>query len=486
MKILLRYLGYILLISIGFRIVPIIAGIIYGESVIPYVITAFISLILGFIFIWFSRRENANGTLLEVLSLPQAFMLAGIAFLLLPLISSISFLPSFHYNFINAFFESMSGFTTTGLTVYSSLESLPRNLLLWRAETQWIGGIGIVMIFLFIITRLQFYAKEERTQVISTLSLYEALGFSQKLEPSLKRSSKNVVVIYGIYTLLGIILLYFSGMSLFESISLAFTSISTGGFIVTNTLNINNLQLIILCVLMLLGSTSFIVHNMLFQGKFKEFILSYEKNIFLLFLLLGIGITFVVFTDVKVVIFQLISAFTTTGYAITKIAILPHLFIMMIVIGMMIGGSVASTSGGMKVARIYSLLAMIPWMTKKLISTRHVVIPLKIHKKVVEDKDLLIIVIFISLYFLILFAGTMIFLMLGYKFFDASFQMVSALGTVGLRTMNLIAVPVIGKIVLILAMLFGRLEIFPLLILMISLFKWFGNFSWKIFTNYPK
>lgn len=474
MNILLRYLGYILLISIGFRIIPIVAGIIYGESVILFLITSFISLVLGFVFIRFGSRQNVSGTLLEVLSLPQAFMLAGITFLLLPLISSITFLPSFQYNFINAFFESISGFTTTGLTMYPSLEHLPRSLLLWRAETQWIGGIGIVMIFLFIITRLQFYAKEEQTQVISTLSLYETQGFSQKLEPNLKKSSKNIVIIYGAYTFLGIILLHFSGMSLFESVALAFTSISTGGFIVTNTLNASNLQLIILCALMLFGSISFVVHNMLLQRKFKEFVLSYEKNIFLLFLLLGFGLTLFVFTNVKVIIFQLVSAYTTTGYAITKIAALPHLFIMIMMIGMIVGGSVASTSGGIKIARIYALLAIIPWIIKKLTSTRHVVIPLKINKKVVEEKDLFIIVVFISLYFLALFAGTMIFLILGYKFFDAAFQVASALGTVGLQTINLVTVPIIGKIVLILAMLLGRLEIFPLLILVISLFKWFG------------
>ncbi|MGD9108326.1 MAG: potassium transporter TrkG [Gammaproteobacteria bacterium] len=474
MKILLRYLGYILLISIGFRIIPIIAGIIYGESVILFVITSCISLVLGFVFIRFGKRENNNGTLLEILTLPQAFMLAGITFLLLPLISTIVFLPSFKYNFINALFESISGFTTTGLTLYNSLKSLPHSLLLWRAETQWIGGIGIVMVFLFIITRLHFHAKDERTQVVSTLSLYETQGFAQRLEPNLKNSSRNVVIIYMTYTILGIILLYFSGMPLFKSISFAFTSISTGGFIVTNTLNVSNLQLIILCFLMLFGATSFVIHNMLFQGKFKEFFLSYERNVFLLFLLLGVGLTFFVFTNAKIIIFQLISAFTTTGYAITKISVLPHLFIMIIVLGMIIGGSVASTAGGIKVARIYSLLAMIPWVIKKIISTKHVVIPLRIHNKVVEEKDLLIIVVFVSLYFLILFVGTMIFLMLGYKFFDAAFQVVSALGTVGLKTMNLMPVPVIGKIVLILAMLLGRLEIFPLLILIISLFKWHG------------
>lgn len=471
MNIFFRYLGYILLISATFKILPIITGIIYGESILIFIITSLISLLLGFFLIWFGKKQTPSIDSLENLNLPQAFMLVGISFLLLPLIGSISFLPSFKYNFINAYFESISGFTTTGLTVYSSLEGLPKSLLLWRAETQWIGGIGIVIFFLFIISRLYFHGKEETTQIEATSSLYQSQGFSQQLEPSLQKSSKNLLLIYCIYTILGVILLYVSGMNLFESITLSFTAISTGGFIVTDSLTASDTQLIILCILMLLGSTSFIAHNKILQKKFKEFILSYEKNIFLLFLVLGIIITLFVYTDLKVVLFELISAFTTTGYSISEISTLPPLFIMMIITGMLIGGSVASTSGGMKVARVYSLLAMIPLIMKRLVSPRHAVIPLKINKKIIEEKDLLIIVVFVTLFFLILFIGTIIFLLLGYGFLDSLFTMSSALGTVGLKTMDLATVPIIGKLVLMLAMVLGRLEIFPLLILLKRLFR---------------
>ena len=474
MNILIRYLGYILLISAVFRIIPITVGIIYDESIITFIITVLISLLLGVAFVWWGNKPDSKMNSLERLDLPQAFILVGITFLLLPLISSISFLPSFDYNFINAFFESISGFTTTGLTLYDSLEGLPLSLLLWRAETQWIGGIGIVVVFLFIISRLYYHGKEETTQIEATSSLYQSQGFSQKLESSLQKSTRNVLIIYGGYTLLGIILLFSSGMSLFESLSLSFTSISTGGFIVTDNLNATNIQLIILSFLMLLGSISFIVHNKILQRKFKEFFLSYEKNVFLLFLLVGVCLSLIVFTDIKTVLFELISAFTTTGYSISEISTLPSLFIMIIVIGMLIGGSVASTSGGLKIARVYSLISMVPWMIRKLISPRHAVIPLRINKEVVEEKDQFIVVVFVTLFILILFAGTIIFLLLGYGFLDSIFQMSSALGTVGLQTINLMAVPVIGKIVLILTMLLGRLEIFPLIILVKRLFRKFS------------
>jgi trk system potassium uptake protein len=470
MNILLRYLGYILLISSIFRLIPIVAALIYGESTVTFVVTLILSLLLGFLCIWWDKRQSSSITSLESLNLPQAFMLVGITFLILPLIGSISFLPSFDYNFINAFFESISGFTTTGLTMYNSLEELPKSLLLWRAETQWIGGIGIVVVFLFIISRLHFRGKEEITQIETTSALYHSQGFSQKLEPSLQKSSKNVLIIYAGYTLLGIIFLYFSGMSFFESLALSFTSISTGGFIVTDTLQATNVQLVILSVLMVLGSISFIVHNKILQRKFKDFFLSPEKNFFLAFLIISIGLTYIVFPDIKVVLFQLISAFTTTGYSIFDISLLPHFFIALVIVGMLVGGSIASTSGGMKIYRVYSMLSMIPWMLKKLVSPRHAIIPLRVNKEVVEENDLFIITVFTSLFCSILLIGTLAFLLMGYNFVDSSFHVASALGTAGLQTMDLVAIPIIGKIVLILAMLLGRVEIFPLLIVFKNLF----------------
>jgi trk system potassium uptake protein len=471
MNILYRYLGYILLISAGFRIIPLIAGLIYGESIATFVITLVLSIILGISLILLAKKGQQVMGKVESLDLPKAFILVGLTFIILPLIGAISFLPSFNYNFLNAFFESISGFTTTGLTLYSSVEELPKSLLLWRAETQWIGGIGIVMVFLFIISRLHFHGREEETQVESTSALYETQGFSQSLEPSLTKSSKNVLIIYGGYTILGFIFLLISGMSIFESLGLAFTSISTGGFIVTDTLNVTNFQVIILSVLMLLGSISFITHNKLLQKKFKEFILSYEKNVLLTLLVVSVGLVAFVFTDFKTIIFQLISAFTTTGYSVVNFNLIPHLFLTLIMAGMIVGGSVASTSGGIKVARIYSLLAMIPWMLKKLVSPRHALIPFRINKKNVEEKNLFIIIVFVSLYFLTLFVGILIFLLLGYSFLESSFQIVSALGTVGLQSMDLLVIPGVGKIVLIVSMLLGRLEIFPLLILVRNLFK---------------
>jgi trk system potassium uptake protein len=473
MNILLRYLGYIILLSSLFRIIPLVAGFIYGEPVFTFILTLVISLLLGTVLLWVEKRFIAEGSPWSStqLNLPSALILVALSFIILPAIGAISFLPSFNYNILNALFESFSGFTTTGLTLYNSLEGLPKSLLLWRALTQWIGGIGIIMVFLFIISKLKYSGKEEDTQIEATSSLYQAQGFQDKLEPSLRNSSKNVLIIYGGYTLLGIIFLYVTGMSLFESISLSFTSLSTGGFIVTDTLQASNIQLGILSLLMILGSISFIAHNLLLKRRFADFLNSFEKNVFLVFLIISAGLTLVFFSDFKVVLFELISAFTTTGYSLTNISLLPPLFIMLMMTGMLVGGSIASTSGGMKISRVYSLIRMVPWMLKKLSSSRHAIVPLKIHKQSVDEDDQLIVVVFITMFIALLFLGTIILLMLGYSLFDSSFQMISALGTVGLQTVDLFVLPWVGKVTLIVAMLLGRLEIFPLFILLRKLFR---------------
>jgi trk system potassium uptake protein TrkH len=472
MKLFTKYLGYIILISAFFRIIPIVAGVIYGEPVWSFFLTGGVSLLIGAGLLWYSSRIKVKQS---VMGLSEVLILVALSFIIMPLISAISFMPSFDNNYLDASFEAVSGFTTTGLTLYDSLDGLPKSLLLWRAEMQWMGGIGIVMVFLFVLSRLGSNGRtleEAEAGTRTTAALYRAQGFAQKLEGSLKRTTENVISIYFCYTALGIVLLSLVGMPLFEAIGMTFTSLSTGGFTLSDTFYNNDLQLLVLCVLMLLGSISFITHNKLLHRKFKNFFGSAELKVFFLLLFIAVLFSLFVFPDVKVVVFELISASTTTGYSITEIALLPHLFIMFIMIGMMVGGGVASTAGGIKVARVYTILKTIPWYLKKIFAPAHAVIPFKIEEQAVEEKDLLMISTFVLLYIMILFTGTMILLLFGHGFMDAAFQMTSALGTVGLQTIKLAGEHWVCKLVLMIGMLLGRLEIFPLLVLVRRVFKW--------------
>ena len=470
MGILLRNLGYLLVISSFFRFVPIIAGLIYEENIQGFLFTFGLSLVLGVVLVLFSRpKESAKS-----MTLTQGLILGALAFILLPAISMITYLPSMDYNYLNAYFEAISGFTTTGITIYSSLEELPKSLLLWRAETQWMGGIGIIIIFLFLFSgrrkgQQKMADLEEASE--ASMALYQAQGFRQKLEGGLRNTLAIVMAIYVGYTLLGILLLWATGMPLYDSIAMSFTALSTGGFSVHDEFYSNGWQLLVLSVIMILGSISFIVHNKILEAKWKEFVLSFEKNVFFVIIAIAGLLAMTVATDVPIAFFELISAFTTTGYGVSNFALLPPLLIFVLMLGMIMGGSSASTSGGIKTFRIYYLMRGIGWQLKKLSNPPSAVIPLKIHGQETDEKDLSNIAIFVISYFLVLLIGITLFLVFGFGFFDASFQMISALGTVGLQSVEVGLIHPFLKIVLIIAMLFGRLEIFPILILLRQAFK---------------
>lgn len=470
MRTLLRYLGYLFFISGLFRLIPIAVGFAHGERPFLLIISMLISLAVGLFFYLYNRPLP-----MEIgLNLSQGLTLVALSFILLPALGAISYLPTLGYHFLDAYFESVSGFTTTGLTMYTALDDLPRALVLWRAMTQWMGGIGIIMIFLFILSRLHHndytHVDDLDPYHKSVLALTQAQGMIQ-FEGSFKKNFTSIIFVYFGYTALGIFLLYFAGLPLFDAVAMSFTSLSTGGFGLHDQFYTDSTVLTILSLLMILGSISFISHIQLLWGRWMRFLKSFEKNVFLVFLLLAVLITLTVSTDLKVILFTLISAFTTTGYALSNIALYPSLFIMMIVVGMVIGGSFASTSGGVKVFRFYYLLRTIPWSLKKLVSPKSAVIPLKIHGEEVDEPKLANIGVFMFVYFLILFVGTILFMIFGHNFLDSIFQMTSALGTVGLQTTNIIALNPVLKVILIVAMLFGRLEIFPILIVVRNLFQ---------------
>lgn len=471
MNLTYRYLGYLLIISAFFRFIPIVTGIIYGENISLFLLGLAISLISGIFLIFYFKPKNKETSSFSV---HHGLILTALSFIILPLIGAISFLPSLNFNILNAYFESISGFTTTGLTMYSNLDLLPKSLLMWRAESQWLGGIGMVTIFIFIFSRLREYdnlkLSDMQESVQGNLRLYQSQGVTESSEGNLKNSLKNIILIYSFYTLLGIILLFIAGLPIYEAIAMTFTSLSTGGFSVNTNFYDDGLVLFVLSLLMILGATSFMAHSKLLKGKFIDFITHFEKNLMLLAIIGASILSYITFPNLKIVLFQIISAFTTTGYSIISINLVPQLFIFMIMLGMVLGGTFASTSGGIKLFRIHYLLKTIPWSVKKSIYPKDAIIPLNIQGKPIDWEKFFNISTFVSTYFVILVLGTILFMVFGYSFLDSSFQIFSALGTVGLQSVDLTNLNFILKTVLILAMLMGRLEIFPILILFRYLF----------------
>lgn len=466
MEIVLKYLGYLLVIFSVFPVLPIVAALYYGEPVLAFFAPVLISFLIGW---WLIARSENVGQKFSIhdFDLPRSISLSALSFIIISVIGSIPYLIIQKTSFIDSLFESVSGFTTTGLTILMDVESVSRSLLIWRAETQWIGGLSIVLLFLVIISamRSQESLKETTTKARAIANLYQAQGASEKIEANMKKSMRRIIYIYLFYTIFGIFLLFITGLTVFESIAISFTAISTAGFSVTNEFYTYWPTLAVVSFLMLAGGVSFVVHNRFFRGYLKDMWRDSNLRFYLLTITAAIGLAFWLIGDFKIAFFELLSAFTTTGYSIADINYLPVFVTLLIFIGMITGGMLGSTCGGIKTNRFKLMLKSIPWMVRKASSPAGAIIPLKENRVAVTEENVMITQAFIACYMLILFIGTGIILLTGESFLDASFQTVSALGGVGLSTASPALFAPVAKGVLIVAMLFGRLEIIPLLVL---------------------
>ncbi len=450
-KSILSYLGTLLEILGILSLIPIMVAWIFNEGDLytPFLLTAIISFILGIILDKrFQKRE---------LNLGSAMVLSALAFIIISLVGSIPFL--FYLTPENAVFESVSGFTTTGLTTVNP-ELMPHALVFWRSFTQWVGGIGILFIFLLLM----------RSPGISSYYLYKAEGRTQKIEAGIQHTVKRVAKIYGGYTILGIILLSIAGMPLFDAFNHTFTSLSTGGFSTraNSIAGFNNPWIsLIIVFLMVLGGTSFFMHDRILRKKVKKYLYNPEAGMFwMIAAIFGIIISIVILNTGDA-FFQVFSALTTTGFTTT--AINSNLFKFFIIILMLIGGFAGSTAGGIKLIRIGILGKSFSWLQKKISFPQSAVIPFKFNKKVVRNEELTIISLFICMYFILLAVSSLVLIGIGYSPMDSFFEASSAQGTVGMSVINEAAMPLIGKLFLMIGMLLGRLEIFPFLALIYAL-----------------
>lgn len=460
MSTVFKYLSYLLFLSGSLRVLPLSIAIYYHESITTIIVGSLLSFILAALMYLISKLPQLES---NKINFERAIILAALSFIIIPLTASISYLPYTNFNWLNAFFESVSGFTTTGLTVFNNYDLLPKNILVWRSMTQWIGGIGIIIIFLFLFQNKQNeHLEDEHKQ---NLAIFKSSGFYELIETDTEKSITKIVLIYGFYTLLGITLLYFSGLNLIESLGLTFSSISTGGFSLNSQFQPQKFQAIILIALMIIGAIPFSLHNKILKKKIKEFFTSQEKNYF--FAIIAIISLVFVFNGATITdsIFQAVSALSTTGFSNMNISTLPAYLILLIIAAMIIGGNTASTAGGIKINRIVLMFKSIAWYLKKIVSPYNSIIPLKNENKILEEEDVIGIHVFITSYFLIATTSIIVLILTGISSGSAIFHVFSALGTVGLQTTDLTQIHFLAKLVLISCMIFGRLEIFPLFIL---------------------
>jgi trk system potassium uptake protein len=452
MRAILANLGFILELTGILMVVPISVGFYYDEirPLLSLFITAVAFFITGFLMNSFSIKKE--------LDYKTSCILVTIVFFALGIIGSIPYIYSdvfsqgdIFYRFTDGFFESISGFTTTGLTLITDVESLPRTIVFYRAMTQWIGGLGIVFILLAFL-----YPIKDLKELTRVLGM-------EKITEDTRKAFINVLFIYVVYTLFFIFLLYFIFGDLFISSGLTLSAISTGGFSpVNNFSTLINLESVwLIPIILLFGATNFMIHYKIFRGKFRYLLNSELIVYFVLIALFIMGVYVLGGMDTTESYFHVISAATNTGFSfIDFTTFYSHTKLIFIVI-MFIGGMTISTAGGIKILRLLLLFKSLPWLIKRFVR-RQKDIRLYIDGSELAGKDILINMLIPLMSIAIIAIVTWIFTLYGFPLVNSLFEVTSAISTTGFSCGIITPeLPVELKWTSSFLMILGRIEIIP-------------------------
>ena len=490
LSIILRDLGLLLPVVGIMAILSLLVPLAFGETFayVPLAVTAAISFALGAA-LYFPFR-NAGDTQLK-----HGMIIAAFGWLLVALLGSLPFvltaiLAEGHgasetlLNFkdpATAFFESISGYTGTGLTMAARADLLPKTLQWWRSFTEWIGGMGVIVLMLSILAGPRPGA--------ARYSLYYAEARGEKIHPSISSTIRTMWWIFLLYTFISVVALWGAGMPMWESINHAMTGISTGGFTVTNNsiASYDSVAIeVVLIPIMLLGAISFAVHYEMMRGKGRVLWEDFQTRWFLAIVLIGIAFLTLEnlmviggFTALRHSAFQMVSSITCTGFQSANIAAWSATGKLLLAAAMFIGGAAGSTAGGIKVMRMLILMRGVSWRFRKIVSPRQAIVPFRLGATVIDESDVgqrledASLITFLWLVFLGLGIVVLLHTVSSeYTLSDVIFEVASAQGNVGLSvgitqpTMSLAS-----KLTLCFNMWIGRLEIIPVLMLVRALFR---------------
>ncbi len=470
-KMVFRVTGLLLLVEGAALLVSLLVSLVTGGSDAQAFVWSVLACgIPGGLLILLTQKAPRNFTRRE------GFMIVSLVWLVFSLFGALPYILSGTIpGFADAFFETMSGFTTTGASVVDNLESFPRGILFWRAVTHWLGGMGIIVLFL---TMMPAFG-------IGGLQLYdaEAPGLTvEKISPRIHQTARIVWGVYVILTLLETLLLMLGGMSLFDSVCHAFATMATGGFS-TKQASIafwpSPYIQYVLTLFMFLAGTNFTLLFFAGKGKFSRLFRDEEFRYYFLFVL---GFTVLIFSGLLITtklpaeqafrdsLFTVVSVITTTGFVTADYLMWSPVLYMLIFILFFFGGSTGSTGGGIKIMRIVLLLKNSYYELRRIIHPSGV-IPVRFNKHAIEPRTISNVLAFFMFYLMVFFIST-VFLMIFVGDMDTSMGAVASclgnigpgLGSVG-PVFTYSAVPDVGKIFLSLLMMLGRLELFTVLVL---------------------
>ena len=466
-------LGILQIILGIFMLIPIIVQFFYKEIDSSFFGSSIVTIIFGTLF-FLSNLDHDNK-----LNLQQAFLLTALSWLSIAIFGSLPFVfSSIYFSFTNAFFESMSGITTTGSTIIANLESMPKGILLWRALLQWLGGIGIIVMAITLMPIMNVGGMQ-----LFKISSNDA---SEKILPKSKEIALRLIYIYSFLTLLCALSYKILGMNIFDSLTHSMTTIATGGFSNYNEsiAFFNSFSIEISAMFfIILGSLPFIVYIKFLSGNKKIFFSDIQIKTFLKIIVVSIVVLsiYLVFNDttnlnLRSVLFNVISILTGTGYVNAQFDNWGG-FPLILFIGLMfIGGCAGSTTCGIKIFRIQILYSFISNQIKKIIYPKGIFV-LKYNQNPVDNKFIASIISFIYMYFVIFFIIATLLSLSGLDFITSISGAATSISNVGPGLGSVIgpngnfsSLPDISKWILSLGMILGRLELFAILVLFLPSF----------------
>jgi trk system potassium uptake protein len=471
-KIILHFTGFLLLIVGTLMFAGIPFSLYYGSNDIPAIlISGLITSSFGII-LWFLTRRNKNTEIKK----REGYLIVSVGWIAMALFGTLPFIIYGDISsFTDAFFETMSGFTTTGATILVDIESQPYGLLFWRSMTHWIGGMGIIVLSLAILPILG----------IGGMQLYQAevAGPNKdKLHPRVRETAKRLWAIYFILTMTEVVFLLLGGMNLFDSLCHSFGTLATGGFSTKNAsiafYNSPYIEYVIM-VFMFLGGTNFALHYYAIHGNFKSYLKDEEFRFYISFLgitITGSALFLFIYNSVELEksfrdsAFSIMSILSSTGFATVDYEKWHPFFTLMFLFLLLFGACAGSTSGGVKMVRYYLLIKNSVYELKRLIHPQ-AVIPVRYNERAVTNEVITKISSFVLLYLFVFAAGSIILSFTGLELSSAMGSVAACLGNIGpgLGSTGPVAnynhVTEVGKWILSFIMLMGRLELFTLLII---------------------
>mgnify|MGYP001205282339 CR=1 FL=1 len=467
----------LILMCVGLcMIAPLLCGWYYGDSsVAPLFLSLCVTVLAGAFLMFYFRRPGPM-----VINHREGMLIVSLGWAACGFFGALPFALGGFPSFTDAFFESVSGFTTTGASILTNIEAMPKGLLLWRSLTHWLGGMGIIVMTIAILPFLG----------VGGMQLYKAEvpgPVADKLQPRIKDTAMSLWKVYVLFTVVQTILLMFGGMDLFESVCHSFGTMATGGFSTRNaSIAAYDSAYIdyVISFFMLVAGLNFALHFQLFRGRPLVLWRDPEFRFFGIFVLVltavvilaTYGTNYDSWADAtRYSVFQVASIITTTGYATADYELWLPLPQGVLLLCMFVGGCAGSTAGGIKCMRVMLLFKHAYRELFRMVHPR-AVRPLKFGAKLVKEEVLTSIWGFFVLFIVLFVLASLALAALGVDVLTAFAAVVACIGNVGPGlggvgpTDNYSAIPALGKWVLSFCMLLGRLEIYTILVLFVPEF----------------